>query len=223
MTPVSPQAVSLQAASVPAGSFMEQLINFLMPFFLVAPDACPAMVADSRAEIIAEAETIAEARAEIIAEARAEIIAEARAEIIATLASYGARTRREYLHAAQIIAFGLSALDALSEAKVAEMSPSMRLRCRGCANGLDRACQRNEKALARLQAAEGPNAADPAGEPLNDLSEKDLREILGQAQAQIDPTLNRLSNAHATAYSHKSSAIFDALFEAATPPRPAAA
>src|ERR1700683_2044692 len=59
---------------------------------------------------------------------------EAHAEILETLASYGPRTRQEFLHAAQMIAFGLSTLDALAEAKASEMSPSMRLRYRGCAN-----------------------------------------------------------------------------------------
>ena len=57
-------------------------------------------------------------------------ISAARSEILDTLAAYGARTRCEILNAAQIIAFGLSTLDTLAEAKVTEMSPSLRLRFR---------------------------------------------------------------------------------------------
>jgi hypothetical protein len=140
---------------------------------------------------------------------------EARAEILATLASYGPRTRQEYLHAAQIIAFGLSALDALAEAKAAEMSPALRLRYRGCANSLNRACQQNEKALARLRACDVPAAP----EPRDDLSEDHLQEALLQAKARIDATRNRLSNARTPA---KGGTLFTAV-AAAPPGRPVAA
>ncbi len=77
-------------------------------------------------------------------------IAEARGEILETLASYGARTRQEFLLAAQIVTFGLFTLDILADAKSVEMSPSMRLRYRGCANSLHLATQQTEKALAKL-------------------------------------------------------------------------
>jgi hypothetical protein len=40
------------------------------------------------------------------------------------------------LQAAQMIALGMTMLDLLSEARTAEMSQSMRIRYRGCANGL---------------------------------------------------------------------------------------
>jgi hypothetical protein len=69
----------------------------------------------------------------------------ARAEVLETLASYGARTRSEMLNAIQIIAFGLSALETLGEAKTDEMSPSMRLRFRGCANNLNPPARRMSK------------------------------------------------------------------------------
>src|ERR1700750_2116770 len=61
-----------------------------------------------------------------------------RAEIIDTLASYETRTRAEIMQAAHIIALGMTTLDVLAEAKTAEMSQSMRLRYRSCANGLNR-------------------------------------------------------------------------------------
>ena len=55
---------------------------------------------------------------------------EARSEILDTLACYETRTRAEMLQAAHIIAFGMTTLDVLAEAKTAEMSQSMRLRYR---------------------------------------------------------------------------------------------
>jgi hypothetical protein len=150
-------------------------------------------------------------------------VEEARAEILETLASYGARTRQELLHAAQVIAFGLSALDALAEAKVTETSPSLRLRYRACANGLNRACQQNEKALASLQTCDIPDGADKAAaEPLNDLPEADFREAVRQAKAKIDTTANRLSGARSATRPGTGSAIFNALFEAVSPPSAAA-
>ena len=71
-----------------------------------------------------------------------------RADILDTLDCYGVRTRAQMLYAAQALAFSLSAMDTLAEAKSAELSTSMRLRLRGCANGLNRSVQQNEQALA---------------------------------------------------------------------------
>ncbi|MDR3531892.1 MAG: hypothetical protein P4L90_15260 [Rhodopila sp.] len=118
----------------------------------------------------------------------------ARAEILETLASYGARTRSEVLNAVQIIAFGFSALDVLAEAKAIEMSPSMKLRYRGCANSLNRSCQQNEKTLAKRLACDLPDAA-PAAEPADDISEAEVQEVLQQTRAKIETYRNRLSGA----------------------------
>jgi hypothetical protein len=150
-------------------------------------------------------------------------IEEARAEILETLASYGARTRQEFLHAAQIIAFGLSTLDMLADAKATEMSTSMRLRYRGCANSLNRAGQQSERSLAKLLSCDLPESTEPAPEPLNDISELDLREALREAKAKLDTTRNRLSDPGPTTQPQKGDAMFDALFEAARSSRPAAA
>src|ERR1700754_1302190 len=84
---------------------------------------------------------------------------EARSEIIDTLAAYDTRTRAEMLQAAHIIAFGLTTLDVLAEAKTAEMSQSMRLRYRSCANGLSRSTLQTEKALDQRLGDEIPTAA----------------------------------------------------------------
>ncbi len=88
---------------------------------------------------------------------------EARSEIVDTLASYDTRTRAEMLQAAHIIAFGMTTLDTLAEARTTEMSPSMRLRYRGCANNLNRSALQTEKALDKRLARELP-AAEMRGE-----------------------------------------------------------
>jgi hypothetical protein len=71
----------------------------------------------------------------------------ARAEILVTLDAYAARTRAELLNAARIIAFSMATLDTLTESKAADLSPSMKIRYRGCANGLNRSTIQNEKTL----------------------------------------------------------------------------
>jgi hypothetical protein len=117
----------------------------------------------------------------------------ARAEILETLASYGARNRAELLNASQIIAYGLSGLDVLREAKSTEMSASLRLRYRGCANTLNRSGQKNEQALNRRLAQDVPTTAEPAAEPPNDLLDSVVDEAIQEAQAQIDTYRNQLS------------------------------
>jgi hypothetical protein len=93
-------------------------------------------------------------------------IHEARAEIIDTLASYATRTRAEMLQAARIIAFSMATLDTLAEARTAEMSQSMRIRHRGCANGLNRSTTQTERALAQSQASEPPATSEPEPQPV---------------------------------------------------------
>lgn len=126
----------------------------------------------------------------------------ARGEILETLASYGARSRSEMIAAARIIAFSFSALDMLAEAKVTEMSPSMRLRYRGCANGLNRACQQNEKALAKSLTCDQPDAAQPQGEPADDLPDAEVEAALQLAHAQVEAYRNRASAIRPAAAPH---------------------
>ncbi len=111
----------------------------------------------------------------------------ARSEIIDTLASYTTRTRAEMLHAAQIIALGMTTLDVLAEAKTAEMSQSMRIRYRGCANGLNRSALHTEKALDRRLDCDLPAATpDPVPEPVNDVSDADIQIAMEHARAAIE-------------------------------------
>jgi hypothetical protein len=113
-------------------------------------------------------------------------VRDARNEIIETLGSYGTRTRSEMLQAAQIIALGMTTLDVLAEAKTAEMSQSMRLRYRSCANGLNRSTLRTEKALdERLAYDPPPPVPDKLPEPVNDLPDADLEIAMEHARAAI--------------------------------------
>ena len=155
----------------------------------------------------------------------------ARAEIIETLASYGARTRSEMLNAARIIAYGIAALATLGEASDPEMPASMRLRFRGCANGLDRSGQQNETALAKRLACDVPDAAAAPVEPVDDMADADVQAEITQARAKIDTCRNRLSGAspkpHAVPGSKQennrrlwSGAMMDALAELGMPVQP---
>jgi hypothetical protein len=74
-------------------------------------------------------------------------VAGARAEILRTLESYAARTRPNFLLAAQVIALGMTTLDTLHEARTLEMSVAMRLRYRGNASSLNRAMLQTDKSL----------------------------------------------------------------------------
>jgi hypothetical protein len=112
---------------------------------------------------------------------------EARSEILDTLAAYETRTRAEMLQAAHIIAFGMTTLDVLAEAKTAEMSQSMRLRYRGCANNLNRSTLQTEKALDQRLGDEIP-AADPAemAEPIDDMRQAEIMAVIQQHKAEVD-------------------------------------
>jgi hypothetical protein len=110
----------------------------------------------------------------------------ARTEALETLLSYGARTRAELLAAAQAIVFSFAALDALDEAKTLEMSPSLCLRFRGCANNLSRSGQNAERTLARRLACDPPAPTDLQAEPANDLSDPEAEAALQQTMVEID-------------------------------------
>jgi hypothetical protein len=119
---------------------------------------------------------------------------DARTEIIETLEAYATRTRAEMLQAAHIIALGMTTLDVLAEAKTADMSPSMRLRYRGCANGLNRSTLRTEKALDERLAYDPPTIPETIPEPVNDVPDADLETAMEHARAAIDAHRNRVSS-----------------------------
>jgi len=111
-------------------------------------------------------------------------VQDVRTEICATLAAYAVRTHAEILEAAQIIAFSMTSLDVLAEARTTEMSASMRVRCRGCANGLRRATAQLEKALNERLAAGAAEHADSTSEPLDDAPGSGAEAAI-QARAEL--------------------------------------
>ena len=135
-------------------------------------------------------------------------IAVARAEALETLVSYGARTRAELLCAVQIIIFSFAALDTLAEANMDHISPAMRIRFRGCANNLNRNCQKNELILAKRLACDAPKTTNPRVEPIDDVPEDVAAEIMELAKAAIQdcrehatvnqPAANRFAATHTT-------------------------
>ena len=77
---------------------------------------------------------------------------EARQEILATLNAYETTSRSELLLAAQVIALGMTTLDALAEAKATDTPPALRIRHRSTANSLNRSATQTERTLDRRRA-----------------------------------------------------------------------
>ena len=69
----------------------------------------------------------------------------------------------------------------------------MRIRFRGCANNLNRNGQKTEQTLAKRLACDVPKATDTTADPIYDLPEPQVEEILQQTQAKLDTCRNRLS------------------------------
>ncbi len=83
-------------------------------------------------------------------------LAAARLAAIETLAAYQARTQADLLKIAQVIGFGLTALDCLRLSVAPDLPLAMALRLRGCANALNRSAQQNTRAMAQQRAASTP-------------------------------------------------------------------
>jgi hypothetical protein len=129
--------------------------------------------------------------------------AAARIEIIETLASYATRTRAEMLQAAQIIALGMTTLDVLAEARTSEMSQSMRVRSRACANSLNRSTLSTEKALDRRLAYDLPATPEPMPERVNDISHPEAEGDIEQTRSAIGASRDCFSYAHPRSVANK--------------------
>jgi hypothetical protein len=115
-------------------------------------------------------------------------------DILATLQTYGTRTRAEMLKAAQIVALSMSTLETLSEAQTGDFSPSLRIRYRGCANGLTKSTLQQEASLDKLLACDAPGIpAEPMPEPINDLSDDETAAAIDFARIQIETYRDSLS------------------------------
>ena len=109
----------------------------------------------------------------------------ARQEVLETLESYGARTRSEMINAMRIIALSFTSMELLAGTKGTDMPPEMRLQYIRHANSLARTCQQNENALAKRLAADPPQPAETAAEPIADIPDAEVEALIRQTHAQI--------------------------------------
>jgi hypothetical protein len=123
----------------------------------------------------------------------------ARLAAIETFASYKARTQIEWLSIAQIVAFGLAAVDNLRLAMTADLSLPMKLRLRGCANALNRSAQQNLRALEKYRAKHLPRVVERAAMPVACGATDD--EIAGSdVKAKADHAHGAVTQVHARAH-----------------------
>ncbi|WP_428483745.1 hypothetical protein [Rhodopila sp.] len=105
-----------------------------------------------------------------------------------TVASYQARTHADLVKIGQIIAFGMAVLDTLRLSMGADLSLTMKLRLRGCANALNRSAQQNNAALERSRrgdAAQEAASAHRAAADQDDIQGADLQDMIAQAQTML--------------------------------------
>jgi hypothetical protein len=109
------------------------------------------------------------------------------------LAAYKAETEQELHLAADIISFGLHALEALSQATAPDLSPNQVLRLRGSAVSLSRESHKAQRKLDQLQRARRAAPRQPAAEiqPEAPASRPDAT----QAQPPIDNATRPIENA----------------------------
>jgi len=86
----------------------------------------------------------------------------ARLAALETIASYGLRTQAELMNIAQIIAFGLAAMDSLWLSMADDVSLTMKIRLRSTANGLNRSAQQNQRVLDKRRTDDPPSKPDIA-------------------------------------------------------------
>jgi hypothetical protein len=119
----------------------------------------------------------------------------ARAAAIETVNSDRARSQTDLLAIAQVVAFGLAALDSLSRSMGDDISITMALRLRGNANACNRASEQNRRALAKAQAEidlpetdlPAPEAAPPLAKPSPFLSDAAEAMLAEEARARPHP------------------------------------
>ncbi|WP_428491036.1 hypothetical protein [Rhodopila sp.] len=128
-----------------------------------------------------------------------------RDEILETLTSYAPRNRAELFATAKLIACTMTALSAMAEAEGADLTPSMRLRVRACANTVNRHANQAQQALDKHQARDIPARPisaspipaqdieveeDPA---VADAKDAEVIERLRQVKTMIETTRQRLA------------------------------
>jgi hypothetical protein len=134
----------------------------------------------------------------------------ARLAAIDTVAAYRARNRSELVKIAQIVAFGLMALDNLRLSSALGLPLSMVLRLRGGANALNRSAQQNARALekerrddftATAHITDMATSAQPAQFPTFDdddeITEADVQASIERARGLIADARLRIRNEEA--------------------------
>lgn len=111
-------------------------------------------------------------------------IALARAAALETIIGYRVQNHVGLLAVAKIVAFGLATLGSLSLSMTDDLSISMVLRLRGNANALDRASDRNERALQVAQAQSPATGFDEAAIRAG-MAEAEQRAAEVRAQTQV--------------------------------------
>jgi hypothetical protein len=109
-------------------------------------------------------------------------IALARTAALDTIIAYRVQNHLSLMAVAKILAFGLTTLGSLSQSMADDLSISMILRLRGNANALDRAGDRNERALRAAQ-AESPAAGFDEAAVRAGVAEAEQRAAEARAQA----------------------------------------
>ncbi len=117
----------------------------------------------------------------------------ARLSVIETINAYQARTQAELVMIAQIIGFGMAAMDNLRLSMDPGISLSMKLRLRGGANALNRAAQQNARALEKVRRDRNLPAAYPDAAPEEDEpTQADIEATIAQARAMVKDAYARL-------------------------------
>jgi len=122
----------------------------------------------------------------------------ARIDVLETLSGYPISGNADLLAAAQVIAFGLSALDNLGHAMAPELSTAQRVRYRAGANALNRSAQQNRARLEHRHPAspEGASPEEPSAHAVvptvssttaREITDDDIREALVQARRMAAP------------------------------------
>ncbi len=111
-----------------------------------------------------------------------------RRAIVDSLDEFGTTNHAELLLAAQVIAFGLAALDTLAEAHAGGHPDALRMRLRGCANTLHRSVRMCESALAKRPSTKAPKPASrTAAAQTGDAIEK-ARAFAASVRARLPAT-----------------------------------
>ncbi|WP_428486459.1 hypothetical protein [Rhodopila sp.] len=154
-------------------------------------------------------------------------LAHARHLATQTLLSYGPSTEADLIKIMQIVGFGLGAMDNMRLSAGDAATLSMKLRLRGCANGLNRSAQQNNQALEKdrhqrgtaqpMMEHDGTTAWPQPGPAEQAAAEAECQAAIDAARTQIEAARAGIKAAPAAP---TQSAPTQALLTRTAPPRP---